>query len=124
MAKSSRITIPTKPGDLIGLAQTMEEKHKELAEESPLALLDWKTASPKVKEADEVNSKIEKLSLELEKLVQRRNNLAEYIAEFVRQGRDILSGVYRSEMKRLGDFGFQVDDSPKPKKTPATEKKA
>lgn len=102
----------------------MEEKHKELAEESPLALLDWKTASPKVKEADEVNSKIEKLSLELEKLVQRRNNLAEYIAEFVRQGRDILSGVYRSEMKRLGDFGFQVDDSPKPKKTPATEKKA
>jgi hypothetical protein len=31
--------------------------------------------------------------------------------------------VYRSEMKRLGDFGFQVDDSPKTKKTTPTEKK-
>jgi hypothetical protein len=34
----------------------------------------------------------------------------------VRSARDVLSGVYRAEMRTLGDFGFEVDDTPKTKK--------
>ncbi|MEK7684686.1 MAG: hypothetical protein AAB466_04620 [Verrucomicrobiota bacterium] len=115
MAKP-RITIPTTAGDLIDLASSIEEQHTELGKDSPLALLDWKTASPQIKEASDVQDKINKLSKELEKLIERRNNLIDPLSGFVRSSRDILSGVFRSEMKKLSDFGFEVDDSPKAKK--------
>lgn len=114
-----RITIPVNAGDLIDLAVAIEEQHLELEKESPLSLLDWKTASGQVKEAQEVQKQINKLSKELEKLTERRNNLIGPLGDFVRSSRDILSGVYRAEMKKLSDFGFEVDDSPKAKKAKA-----
>ena len=123
MAKTTRITIPTVPGDLIQLAQDIEAKHTALGKDSPLALLKRSEASPKIAEADDVNTKIEKMSKELEVLTERRRALTDYLGEFVRQGRDVLSGVYRSEMKKLSEFGFDVGDSPKAKKSPAPEKK-
>ena len=43
------------------------------------------------------------------------------LADFARQARDILSGVYRDEMKKLGGFGFEVNDTPKAKKTNGTK---
>jgi hypothetical protein len=55
----------------------------------------------------------------LEILVQRRKTLIEKtdgLGDFARQARDILSGVYRNEMKKLGDYGFEVNDSPKARK--------
>lgn len=111
-----RITIPVNAGDLIGLAAAIEEQHLELEKESPLSLLDWKTASAQIKEAQEVQKQITKLSKELEKLTERRNNLIGPLGDLVRSSRDVLSGVYRAEMKKLADFGFEVDDSPKAKK--------
>jgi hypothetical protein len=111
-----RITIPVNAGDLIDLAVAIEEQHLELEKASPLSLLDWKAASAQIKEAQEVQKQINKLSKELEKLTERRNNLIGPLGDFVRSSRDVLSGVYRAEMKKLSDFGFQVDDSPKAKK--------
>ena len=115
MAKP-RITIPTNPGDLIALAEDIQARHDELDKESPLSLLDWKTATPQIKDAAEVQKQINKLNKELEKLVERRNNLIGALGDLVRSSRDILSGVHRGEMKKLGDYGFEVDDSPKARK--------
>jgi hypothetical protein len=50
------------------------------------------------------------------KAVQGPCDTPNWLADFARQARDILSGVYRNEMKKLGDFGFDVNDSPKMKK--------
>jgi hypothetical protein len=116
MAKP-RIPIPTNPGEIIDLASSIEEQHTALGKASPLAMLEWDIVSPQIKDASAVQKQIDKISKELEKLTQRRNNLLDPIGEFVRSSRDILSGVYRSEMKKLGDFGYVVDDSPKAKKT-------
>ncbi len=111
-----RIIIPTAAADLIELAVEIQDQHTSLAKNSPLTLPDWEEASPQIKDASDVQDKINKMNKDLEKLVQRRNNLIDPIGHFVRSLRDILSGVYRSEMRKLGDFGFQVDDTPKQKK--------
>jgi len=79
-------------------------------------MLDWEDTSPQIKEATAVQDKVDKMGKELEKLTQRRNNLVAPLGEFVRSARDVLSGVYRAEMKKLGDFGFEVDDSHRAKK--------
>ena len=114
-----RVFIPTNPGEIIGLASSIQEQHTDLGKDSPLILLDWKVVIPQIKEAAEVQAKINKLAKELEKLTQRRNNLLNPIGEFVRSSRDILSGLYRGEMKKLGDFGFEVDDTAKARKPKA-----
>ena len=56
----------------------------------------------------------------MRELTQRRKILIERpngLGDFARQSRDVLSGVYRNEMKKLGDFGFDVNETPKVKKT-------
>ena len=114
-----RITIPTNAGDLIELAAAIQEQHTTLGKSSPLALLDWDEAAPQINGASEVQKQINKLNKDLEKLVERRNNLIGPLGDFVRSSRDVLSGVYRSEMRKLGDFGFEVDGTSKAKKAKA-----
>jgi len=118
MAKS-RVEIPINPGELIDLSVKIAAAHKTQAAGSPLTILKWDEVEPLITEADELDDRIGSLNRELEKLTQRRKNLIEGpngLGDFVRQSRDVLSGVYRNEMKRLGDFGFEVNDSPKVKK--------
>lgn len=89
-----------------------------------MSILDWEGINPIITEADALDDKINDMSRELEKLTQRRKTLVEKsdgLADFARQSRDVLSGVYRNEMKKLGDFGFDVNDSPKAKKTVTTK---
>ena len=119
-----RIEIPANPTGLVGLVKDMEDKHDELGEDSPLDLLDWKPASPQIKEADAADKKIADLTRETNQLVQRRDLLVAELSEFVRQGRDILTGVHRRQMRKLKDFGFDVADTPRSKKTVETKKAA
>jgi hypothetical protein len=120
-----RIIIPTAPTELIGLCQAAGTEHKAKGKDSPLGILTWDEINPKITEAAAVDSKITGMSRELEQLIERRKILIETpggLADFARQARDILSGVYRNEMKKLGDFGFEVSDSPKTKRN--TERKS
>ena len=104
---------------LIDLAAAIQEQHTALGKNSPLTLLDWEQASPQIKDASGVQGQINKMNKDLEKLIEQRNNLIGPLSGFVRSSRDVLSGVYRSEMRKLGDFGFEVDGTPKPKKAKA-----
>lgn len=115
-----RVNIPTNPGQLIDLCVAVKDEHSKQAAASPLTILKWEDISPVITEANELDDQIGKMSRELEKLTERRRTLIEKpdgLADFARKSRDILSGVYRNEMKKLGDFGFQVNDSPKTRKT-------
>jgi len=112
-----RIDIPTAPKELINLASAIKEQHDTLAKSSPLTLLEWEKTGPQIDEAAKVQEQIDKLGKQIEKLIQRRNNFVDPLGDFVRSSKDILSGVYRAEMRKLGDFGFEVDDTPKAKKS-------
>ena len=119
MAKA-RVGIPINLGELIDLCVSIGKANTKQGAASPLSILKWDKISPMIEEADELDDKIVELSRELEKLTQRRKTLVEKadgLGDFARQARDILTGVYRNEMKKLGDFGFDVNDSPKAKKT-------
>jgi hypothetical protein len=112
MAKS-RVEIPINPGELIGLSVKIAAAHKTQAAGSPLTILKWDEIEPQITEADDLDDRIGSMNRELEKLSQRRKNLIEGpngLGAFVHQSRDVLSGVYRNEMKCLGDFGFTVND--------------
>lgn len=118
MAKA-RVNIPINPRELIDLCLSVAAAHQKQGKDSPLSILAWDAVNPAITEADELDTKITDLSRELDKLTQRRKTLIEKpggLGDFARQSRDVLSGVYRNEMKRLGDFGFDVLDSPKVKK--------
>jgi hypothetical protein len=114
-----RINIPVPPSELIGLCQAVAAEHKDQGKNSPLSILDWEKIDPTIAEAKEVDAKITDLNRELEQLTERRRTLVDTpngLADFARQSRDILSGVFRNEIKKLGDFGFEVTDSPKAKR--------
>lgn len=79
---------------------------------------------PPIAEAAALQPRIESISTELEVLMGRRDKLLAELGEFVRQGRDVLTGVYRDGMRRLAEFGFAVDDTPRPKKSTTAPVKA
>jgi len=115
----SRIQIPRQPEKLIQLAQAIYAKHTELGTASPLNALDWEEKVTVLNEALAAHKQAEEYKRQMEKAYQQRDNLVDDITEWVRQSRDVLKGIHRQEMKKLGDFGFEVDDSPRsPSKNP------
>jgi hypothetical protein len=115
-----RVNIPASPGELIGLCVKIAAEHKDQGKDSPLSILPWDDVSPDIAEADDLETKIGDMSRELEKLTERRTTLIAKpngLGDFARQSRDVLSGVYRNEMKKLGDFGFDVNEAAKAKKS-------
>lgn len=120
-----RIAIPLNPTLLILLAVAIKIQHEKLGIKSPLAVLDWEKNGPVIGEAAEVDGKLQGLEKELEKLFGRRKVLLDgSLSEFVRSCRDVLTGTCRGELRKLIDFGFEVDDTPKAKKTTADKKAA
>ena len=95
-------------------------KHAEEGKDSPLSCLNWDNMGPKIKEAVQLDENITSMKTEMDQMIERRRKLVEDpdgIADFVRQSRDVLSGIHRNEMRKLCDFGFEVSDSAKSKKS-------
>ena len=120
-----RITIPVTPAPIILLAVAIKAQHTKLGKGSPLLMLDWSKVGPLIDEAGEVNAKLVDMEKEGPKLTERRQMLVDTaLIEFVRSCRDMLAGTFRGEFHQLENFGFDVDDTPRPVKKPtATDKK-
>ncbi|HYG24087.1 MAG TPA: hypothetical protein VEH04_15010 [Verrucomicrobiae bacterium] len=121
MAKT-RINIPKQPTAIIALSQAIAGGHKENGKQSPLNILEWDKIEPLIKEAKEVDDKINQLYVELDKVLERRRILIENpagVSDFVRRSRDILVGMYRNETAKLGDYGFELTGSRPKKETEA-----
>ena len=123
---NARIAIPVNRTPLIQMAVAIKAQHDKLGKTSPLAVLDWEKNGLLIEEAWAADVKLTGLEKEVEKLSGRLNVLVESsLADFVRSCRDVLTGAFRGELRQMVDFGFQVDDSPRPKKaTDASVKKA
>jgi hypothetical protein len=116
MAKTVRVGIPVNTEDLLKLAQIIYEKHQSLGDASPLKVIEWDKLGAKVNQALAAHLEAEELKRKTELKYRERDTLLKPIDELVKQSRDLLKALYRSEPKKLGEFGFNVDDTPKVKK--------
>ncbi len=117
-----RINIPKKPAELIGLAKRVNEKHLADGDSSPLKLLQknaWSEVGPITATCLKAHEDAEALSRQAEELYRKRDTLLVQIDAAVKASRDVLTGIYRDEPKSLGNWGFEVDDSPPKPKTKA-----
>ena len=122
----ARIAIPANPTPLIELAATIKAQHVKLGKNSPLVVLDWEKNGPLIDEAAAADAKLIALEKEVEILSGRVSVLKDTsLVDFVRSCRDVLTGTFRGELRQMVDFGFEVNDSPRSKKTTeVSDKKA
>ena len=124
MAKTNvRVIIPKNPADELNLAKKISDKHTADGANSPLkALVDfnWTDNAPKVTQALALQVQIDQMEKDLETLYNKRNVLLVPVDGTVKASRDTLLGIYKANYKKLGDWGFVVDDTPKAKKKPKT----
>lgn len=113
---ATRIKISQNPEELIDLAASVRKKHQSLGKNSPLGALPWGKVGPSIDKALELHKQAEKLRRDMEKAYESRDKKLPAITDIIRRSRDILKGVYGSNLKNLGDFGFTVDSTPKRKK--------
>lgn len=103
-----KITISQNVEELLALAEIIYQKHKAQGKTSPLAVLDWQTQGPRIAEALTAHKRAEELKRLMEQAYEQRDAMLEPIDAIVRQSRDVLKGIYRSEPRKIGEFGFNV----------------
>jgi hypothetical protein len=115
----ARINVPTSADPMISLAKKIKDKHIADGAASPLAALDMADFMVKTKTADDQNELAAKLYRDAEAATQARDlalglksGAPGTVAQYIRSVRDVLAGIYEGNEKKLGDWGFEVDDSP------------
>jgi len=101
-----RIPMPEDPSDTIRLLRSVKKKHTELAASSPLAGLEWDKINPALERAEEQDALSDQQYRDAEKATKERNLQMNTVKAALRSARDVLLGVYRSNPKKAGDFGF------------------
>ncbi len=112
----AKIVIPANVEDLIKLGQKIFQKHEADGEDSPLRLqkdYNWSQNGPNLDKALQLHEEAEALRREMERKYKERDLLMGNIGEAVKGSRDILKGTYRSQLRKLGDWGFEVNDAPR-----------
>ena len=123
MAKSNvRVPLPTNPSEPIALLQSVKKKHDALGAASPLAGLKWAGITPSLDTAAEQDALSDSLRKQAEKATEARDVEMPVVTDALRSARDVLLGLNRDNPRVLGDYGFTVDDSPRPAAAPAPAK--
>lgn len=120
MARNTvRVVIPKSPDVLMALAQKIVDKHTADGAASPLNALDdanWTDNGPKLTQAQAIHTQAKQLEKDVENLYKQRDLLLAPVTDTVRASRDLLMGVNTKNPKKLGDWGFVVNDTPPKKK--------
>ena len=114
---SVRVVLPENPKEMLDLAAVIYEKHLAAGAQSSLTSLNWADLGPKITDAIKFHNEAEELRKQMEKLYEQRNQILEPEDDLVKQSRDLLKVVYRSEPRKMGDYGFVVNDTPAAGKT-------
>jgi len=110
-----RVTIPRNPKELLLLAEKIYQKHLSEGTNSILGLLNdhsWTIEGPKISVALDSHNLAEIKSKESEKAYRERDLHIPNIINIIKTSRDLLTGLNRNNMKRLSDWGFEVNDTP------------
>ncbi|SHI31660.1 hypothetical protein SAMN02745146_0504 [Hymenobacter daecheongensis DSM 21074] len=112
MPRKPRIVIPENPADLFALDELIYAQHQKLGAKSPLNALEelpsWDEVGPKVAVAQTLQAQIDQLEKDLKNLYGQRQLLLDVFVPQTRSSRDLLTGVYSQNLRRLGEFGFEV----------------
>jgi hypothetical protein len=113
---SIRIVIPTNVGELINLARLIFNKHTADGKASPLnALSDytWDEFGPKIEEALAKHNEAEEFTRRAEQAYRDRDRIIGNLDGLVKASRDLLKAAFRKTPKKLGEWGFEVNDTPR-----------
>jgi bifunctional DNA-binding transcriptional regulator/antitoxin component of YhaV-PrlF toxin-antitoxin module len=121
MAKTTkgRIVIPKNVEEHLTLAQKVFDKHQTDGNTSvlnTLADLDWNVIGPKIANCLTKHHEAEEYRRKMEEAYRERDLVLPEIEEILRASKSLLKAVYTKNPKKMGDWGFSVDDTPKPKK--------
>jgi hypothetical protein len=119
---SGRIEISANVSDGLALAKKVYDKHLADGDRSilkELEGLDWAVIGPRIDPCLANHKEAEALAKKAEELYLQRDVDMGPITEIVRASKNILKGKFTKNPKALGDWGYTVDDTPKPKKPTA-----
>lgn len=119
---TGRIIIPTKPAELLTLAQKIYDKHLADGASSPLNAMsdyNWTTEGPKVAPCKQNNDDAEAAAKKAEQLYRQRDVDLPNVKAIVQNSAAVLKSIYAKNPKILGDYGLVVDDTPRAKKPKA-----
>ena len=107
--KKLRVPIPSnRSKEMLDLAAKVLKKHLTDAEATKLGTLDWQELRPIIEKAVQLQEEAENFKTLSMQRIQDRNLLMEDVTETVRNVRDILTGTFKKDMKKLGNWGFTV----------------
>lgn len=113
---SIRIVIPTNVGELLKLAGLIFNKHTVDGKASPLnALSDytWDELGPKIAEALTKHNEAEEFTRRAEQSYRDRDRIIGDLDGLVKASRDLLKAAFKKTPKKLGEWGFEVNDTPR-----------
>jgi hypothetical protein len=116
---TGRISITTNVPDGVSLAEKVYTKHQADGAASPLNNLDdvdWAVTGPKLKTCRQQHDLAEQLKKDSEKAYAIRDAIYAEVTEILRVSKNTLKGRFTKNPKKIGDWGFQIDDTPPPKK--------
>jgi hypothetical protein len=111
----ARIQIPKNVQEVLELAEIINAKHTTDGETSPLNTLkdlNLQGIGTRVAACQVQHLKAEDLRRQMELAYRERDAMLKPIGETIKATRDLLLGVYRTQPKRLGEWGFTVSDGP------------
>ncbi len=118
MAKTTkgRVSIPSNIEEHLALAKKVYEKHKLDGQTSLLKNIEgmnWDEMGEKIKLCLEKHLEAEELKRKMEECYRERDNFFPEIQEITRVSKSLLKASFPKNPKKMGDWGFVVDDSPK-----------
>jgi hypothetical protein len=121
MAKTTkgRINIPKNVEEHLALAQKVFDKHQLDGKNSvlsTLADLDWNAIGPKIANCLAKHREAEECRRKMDEAYRERDLVLPEIEEILRASKSLLKAVYTKNPKKMGEWGFSVDDTPKLKK--------
>jgi hypothetical protein len=126
MAKvtKGRIIIPQNVEEGLQLAQKVYEKHTQDGASSLLNNIEgysWAEVGGKIETCLKKHLEAEELKRKMEEAYRERDLIAPEVMTILRASASLLKAVYSKNPKKLGEWGFSVDDTPKVKEKKAKE---
>jgi hypothetical protein len=125
MAKvtKGRVVFPGHPTDFLALSKNVSTKHISDGAQSPLKTItdyNWDTLGGKIDEAIAKAAEAETLSRQAAEAFRERDLMLKEIDAATRNAATYLKSLHAKNPKRLGEWGFTVEDTVTNKPTPGT----
>ena len=116
---SGRVVVPTNPAELLALAAKIYAKHVADGAASPLKAMvdyDWAADGPKIAPCLANHTDAEAAAKKAEEAYRQRDVDLPAIKAIVKNSAGLLKKINAKNPKKLGDYGFVVDDTVQVKK--------